>query len=445
MVKTLSPAQRDLHQQMCNQFKYENQRFFVNATLPGGGKTLQSLEFFNEEIYLKQRFGMVVAPKSVIPHWQAEVEEYFKDPEFSDKFTYFSYHEIRQMGADVKEVVENSSICIFDECHKAKDHTSQLTKRMAWIFKQMDQNMWLTGTPVTNSLLDLWPMCHLGDPEEFNSYYAFREKYTESKKVWIKDKDGNAKQKKVYFGGKNVEELSEKIRSKFFFKIPDDVVRADIPQARTQTIYVTSSVKPPNRGRDKLEAMVERMIDQGILGDSFHPEGSNVHKNRNRLAYDKITSLKDVVVPYVRTDGPMVLFYYYTETGKQLLSYLRSLKREGRKEGESEYYTYAALLNGDTEKKRQKSIKNFSEGKADFFVAQIQTVAGIDGLQKNCHQCCFLETSYSPTDVDQALARVVRKGQEVEPLCLFLTVKGSYDEVVVDIINEKRKLLEEIG
>ena len=79
------------------------------------------------------------------------------------------------------------------------------------------------------------------------------------------------------------------------------------------------------------------------------------------------------------------------------------------------------------------------------FIGNIKAAGqGIDGLQDVCDLCVFAEMTYTPGEIDQAIDRLVRIGQDKPVNAYFIVAKGSHDEDMVGVIERKRKIVERL-
>jgi SWI/SNF-related matrix-associated actin-dependent regulator of chromatin subfamily A-like protein 1 len=90
---------------------------------------------------------------------------------------------------------------------------------------------------------------------------------------------------------------------------------------------------------------------------------------------------------------------------------------------------------------KEEAIDAFtSRQEVKMFVGQLKAAGtGIDGLQAVCDVCVFVEMSYVPGEIIQAVDRLRRIGQFSSVLAQFLIVEDSMDEALVDNLTEKAK------
>jgi SNF2 family DNA or RNA helicase len=94
-------------------------------------------------------------------------------------------------------------------------------------------------------------------------------------------------------------------------------------------------------------------------------------------------------------------------------------------------------IDGTTaENKRQPIVDAFQAGQIDALVCNIQ--AGGEGLTMTRAKRLFmLESGFTPKDNSQPIKRIHRIGQDCQTYAEFITLSGSYDENIVDIVRGK--------
>ena len=157
----------------------------------GLGKTLQVLAFLASEDH--QKPVLIVCPKSLVYNWRNEIRKWLGDvpvmviagkksdrlgliqtiPEQGRVFCIAGYDSLR---LDVSAYQGKSFfLTVVDEAQNIKNASTQKAKAIRKITSQM--RMALTGTPVENSLTDLWSICDFLMPGYLGSEADFRKKY----------------------------------------------------------------------------------------------------------------------------------------------------------------------------------------------------------------------------------------------------------------------------
>ncbi|KAJ6313019.1 hypothetical protein OIU77_014523 [Salix suchowensis] len=162
----------------------------------GLGKTIQTISLI---AYLKETKGvcgphLIVAPKAVLPNWinefstwisEAEIKAFLYDGRLEERkaireqlsregnlqVLITHYDLIMRDKAFLKKI--QWQYMIVDEGHRLKNHECALAKTIAGY--QVKRRLLLTGTPIQNSLQELWSLLNFLLPHIFNSEDKFEE------------------------------------------------------------------------------------------------------------------------------------------------------------------------------------------------------------------------------------------------------------------------------
>jgi SNF2 family DNA or RNA helicase len=90
---------------------------------------------------------------------------------------------------------------------------------------------------------------------------------------------------------------------------------------------------------------------------------------------------------------------------------------------------------------KDEALQRFQEDPSiRLFIGNLQSAGiGVDGLQYVCDTCIFIEMSYVPEEIRQAVSRLDRMGQKNPVQAQFLISENSVDEDVLDRLTEKAK------
>ncbi|MEJ1272775.1 hypothetical protein NN561_003629 [Cricetulus griseus] len=190
-------------------FNWYNMRNCILADEMGLGKTIQSITFLYE-IYLKGIHGpfLVIAPLSTIPNWEREFrtwtelnvvvyhgsqasrrtiqlyEMYFKDPQGRVIKGSYKFHAIittfEMILTDCPELRNIPWRCVvIDEAHRLKNRNCKLLEGLKMM--DLEHKVLLTGTPLQNTVEELFSLLHFLEPSRFPSETTFMQEFGDLK------------------------------------------------------------------------------------------------------------------------------------------------------------------------------------------------------------------------------------------------------------------------
>ncbi|XP_028164743.1 helicase domino [Ostrinia furnacalis] len=164
----------------------------------GLGKTIQTIALLAHLALERRDWGphLVVAPTSVVLNWEMEFKKWC--PAFKI-LTYYGTIKERKLKRVGWTKANSFHVCITSYKLVVQDHQSFRRKRWKYLildeaqniknFKsqrwqmllnfQTERRLLLTGTPLQNSLLELWSLMHFLMPDVFASHSEFREWFSE--------------------------------------------------------------------------------------------------------------------------------------------------------------------------------------------------------------------------------------------------------------------------
>jgi SNF2 family DNA or RNA helicase len=380
----------------------------------GLGKTLQAIEAAKE---MQFRNGLIISPLQVRHTWCKVLRDqhptcFIKElnsvnsiPDASS-FNVINYDiawrtemfkKLRDMAWDV---------LIADEAHYLKSHDSNRTRAIlgrGGIYKMCAYRWMLTGTPVQNRPIELYPILRSLCPEEmgkFRDYYQYAYRYC------------GGYQSPFGFnvaGATRLDELATLLKNIMLRRTKEEVL-PELPGLTFEKIYLD----PTNKLRKIIDQETKTHIDE------------EVKSLRRALGLVKTAQAIKHIEDVVEMKGKVVVYTYHREVALEFQKYF------GRK---------AVSFTGDqTLKEKGENLEKFiSSPDIPVFIGQIDTAGtGLDGLQSVCDTCVFVEMSYVPGKILQAIDRLRRIGQHRPVLAQFLVAEGSMDEELVDESKEFR-------
>nr|MDE5978143.1 DEAD/DEAH box helicase [Turicibacter sp.] len=157
----------------------------------GLGKTLQVISVLLSEKEKTNKPSLIVAPSSLVYNWESEIHKFA--PELSTLIIHgdpTTREQLIQKSSQVDIVITSYDLirrdqshyeaqkfryCILDEAHYIKNHTTLSAKAVKKIKSEI--RFALTGTPIENSLSDLWSIFDFILPGYFGTYAQFKKKY----------------------------------------------------------------------------------------------------------------------------------------------------------------------------------------------------------------------------------------------------------------------------
>ena len=287
--KELFPFQQEGVQQLI-----KSQRLLL-ADEMGLGKTVQCVEAINKVGNENSNaIILIICPKSVLGVWESELRSWLdpaldfdikitnpKDfsPPSEGTVTLINYDLCHKFREGLRGNVYDILIC--DEAHYLKSLDAKRTKA---IFGNGQDTMpcidsrylWLlTGTPVLNRPVELYPLLRAINPMEFDSFHEYANRYCDPRT--IRDSRGNFHVD--YSGATNLVELSKRLDSIMLRRHKTDVLTQLPPKFRSCKCLLDSGEADFERKRIQ-EHLMEREYgydyDEGLRVEDFGSEASSV-------------------------------------------------------------------------------------------------------------------------------------------------------------------------
>ncbi|GAA0180333.1 DEAD/DEAH box helicase [Clostridium sediminicola] len=407
----------------------------------GLGKTLQTIAFILSN---KESKSLIVAPTSLIYNWVSEFEKFA--PSVRVVAANGSKEERKEILKNIKDYdvivttynlakrdlegykAVNFDYCILDEAQFIKNPHSQNAKAMKEINAR--HRFALSGTPIENSLMELWSIFdfimpgYLYDEKVFSVRY--HKKLKESPEVLaelnklIKPFILRRRKKEV------LKELPEKIEKTLMVNLDDE-------QKKVYGIYANHAVE---------------LIEKKVKGDEFKNSKieilSYITKLR-QLCLDPSVVMKDYSGGSGKIQALIELINKSIEQGHKILifsqftSVLKNINKRFTKEGIS----YSYLDGSVPSSKRMKMVKNFNEGENSVFLISLK--AGGTGLNlTSADIVVHFDPWWNPAVEDQATDRAHRIGQKNVVEVIKIIAKGTIEEKIIALQEEKKKLISEL-
>ncbi len=384
--------------------------------------------------------SLIVMPTSLIHNWIRETEKFtphlkvynytganrLKSKDIGKIFRH--YHIVLTTYGILRNDIEylksyTFNYAILDESQYVKNPQSKIYEAINLI--DSNYKLVLTGTPIENSLIDLWAQMNFVNPGLLGTLAFFRKQFvipiTRSK-------------------SEKVEEKLQTLIQPFFLRRTKDKVAKDLPPRVDQVIYCEMTEA------QKSYYETEKSKIRNTLLEVFEENPQANHAIRTLEALTKLRQIANhpamIDEEYDGDSGKFEqildsLEYILSENHNVLIfsSYVRDLKILER-ELISRNHPYSMLI-GETQN-RERVIDEFNREKR-VFLSTIK--AGGTGLNLTKADYVFiLNPWWNPASEEQAISRAHRIGQEAKVFVYKFISVDTIEEKIAKLQEEKQQL-----
>lgn len=423
----------------------------------GLGKTIQAIGVINATQPPPMRV-LVICPASLKTNWRRELARWLVDPLWSvgivkpgDKFlppariVIINYDLMTKHTAALART--EWDVLIVDECHYVKNPEAQRSKaifggkneeeRKTYPGITAKQKLFLTGTPIVNRPMELFPLLHHLDPTRWKHKGDFAWRYT------VKGEKNK---------GRNLEELQDILRSTVMVRRLKKDVMTELPPKRRQILELPASAEQRRALDAEMRAVRDhmtaaepealKMSDAGgtdsswaavvnQLMDGTFGSFEELSRLRRQTAVIKAPSVVDHVAELLEEIPKVVVFAHHIE----VLDILEAgLKRFG-----------SVRIDGSTPlPARQQYVDRFQNtDECRVFIGGI-IPAGVGLTLTASNTVVFAELDWTPGNMKQAEDRCHRIGSEGHESILIqqVVLEESIDVEIAKLLVEKLETIE---
>ncbi|XP_056259437.1 chromodomain-helicase-DNA-binding protein 6 isoform X2 [Seriola aureovittata] len=446
-------------------FNWYNRKNCILADEMGLGKTIQSITFLYEIFNMGIRGPfLIIAPLSTITNWEREFrtwthmnvivyhgsqisrqmilqyEMFHRDPQGNTLPGVLKFHGLittfEMIMADCPELKKLHWRCVvIDEAHRLKNRNCKLLEGLKLM--NLEHKVLLTGTPLQNSVEELFSLLNFLEPLQFPSESSFLEEFGDLKT------------------DEQVKKLQAILKPMMLRRLKDDVEKNLAPKEET-----IIEVELTNIQKKYYRAILEKNF-------SFLSKGANQHNMPNLIntmmelrkccnhpylitgAEEKILEsfkkchspdapdfqlqamiqaagklvLIDKLLPKLLAGGHKVLVFSQMVRCLDILEDYLIQRR----------YTYERIDGRVRGNLRQAAIDRFCKPDSDRFVFLLCTRAGGLGINLTAADTCIIfDSDWNPQNDLQAQARCHRIGQSKAVKVYRLITRNSYEREMFD-------------
>jgi SWI/SNF-related matrix-associated actin-dependent regulator 1 of chromatin subfamily A len=411
----------------------------------GTGKSIQTIGAINACPDIKQ--VLIICPNTLKLNWLRELKKWLVRPlsvevQHSDRpfsradVVIVNFDCLFKFLADIKN--RSWDLRAIDEAHYVKNPKARRTKCALSIPARY--KLALTGTPICNRPIEIWPVLNDLDPRNWpkTNFFQFARRYCAGKQSsfgWD------------FSGHSNEAELQHKLRSTIMVRRLKKDVLTELPAKQRQVIELDAAgckellELEESMVAEREAALVElrARVELARAGESREEYAEAVHalrrgqgaafedaaEIRHKVALAKLPQCLAFIEDALES-GKAVVFAHHLDVIAQIVA----------------KFPQAAVITGNTPpNKRMEQVDRFqNDPECNIFVGNLAASEGIT-LTASSH-VVFVELHWTPGLMAQQEDRCHRIGQKDSVLCSYLVLEGSLDAHMSRTIVEKLAVID---
>lgn len=298
---------------------------------------------------------------------------------------------------------------IIDESHRCKDTKTQQTKFALRISQNKHWRILLTGTPVVNKPIDLFPqLAIMGHLNKFGGPKGYKVRYCEGG-----------------YGASNLKELNFLLNKYCFFRREKVDVAKDLPEKQRQTILCDITTRNEyNRAKNQfVKYLEEQGWDDKEIAKKLRGEIMVKMGELKRIsALGKLAEVKEFVNEVMDSGQKLIVFC-------SLHSIVDAMLQE---------YPNAVTVTGrDSMDVKQANIDAFQKNPDVKLIVCNIKAAGVGITLTASSRVAFIEYPWTYADCVQCEDRAHRIGQKNNVMCTYFLGENTIDEKLFEMIQSK--------
>jgi len=307
--------------------------------------------------------------------------------------------------------VDRYNTLVLDECHRIKNPKAQRTKAAMLAMKKVDHVYALSGTPIPNRPIELWPILH-GLGIYRGGWYDFAARYARLFSApWGMDASGAS----------NLPELKALMLPHVLRRKKENIFKDyKEPQVSLITFDLANDKREQSFDADALMANPNALLAFEGLAEIMREAGMR-----------KVKAASEFIDDLLQANEPVVVFAHHKDVVQALQDELKTHK--------------PVIVVGDTSRaKRDKAIADFQSGQTKLIIGNIAAMSeGVD--LSAADTIVFVECTWSTSALEQASSRVENINKSgIPPVIYILTIKASLDHTVLAKVLKKLNVVSQI-
>jgi SNF2 family DNA or RNA helicase len=419
----------------------------------GLGKTIQTLSFLQwrledtrkQEQQQSQPLHLLVLPNALVYNWVAEAKKFTPDLKLhkhigtkrsksTDRLRHYdvlvtTYGTLRN-DIDLLSQIP-FQVVVLDESQFIKNPKAQITRQVHKL--QARLKLTLTGTPVENTINDLWSQMHFANSGLLGTYASFQKEY-----VYPIEKNGDVERTNRL----------RKIINPFVLRRTKEQVAGDLPEKIEQVIHCDMSEEQEElyekTKADYRNSLLKTIEKIGRKKSRFHMLAglTKLRQIANHPALEfpnfkgksgKFETALDMLYTALESKHKVLVF-------SQFVSHLQIFTQELDKKRIS--YCY---IDGSLSSKERADMVNRFQNQEDIGVFFISLKAGGYGLNLTAADYVYLlDPWWNPAAEQQAVDRTHRIGQDKKVFSYRFITVNSIEQKIQSLQARKQSLSDEL-
>lgn len=427
----------------------------ANFSVPGSGKTTSVLSCF---AYLNELNKcnkiVVICPKNSFGSWIDEFninfngikdlklfnchdkkffdnqdkKNYLKYKSFNDNLFLFNYESLIALKNEIKDIISNKCLLVFDEVHKIKKINGKYALLSLELAKESGYTIVMSGTPIPNSFSDIYNLLNIMYPNDYNDFFGFQPDRLKNPKTY------------------EINDINEKIYSFFCRTTKKDLLIPPINKDKIISIDANDieqrifNILYKSLSNNHLCLFIRILqlesnpnlllsnISKETLIEVFDEDYEDINKSQirdfNDELYDLVSQLDKtskfnecikLINKMISENKTIILWCIFKDTIQKFQNILSSMNIK------------CMSIYGEIElENRNKIINLFKNGSIQILITNPHTLAESVSLHDICHDAIYFEYSYNLVHFLQSKDRIHRLGLKEDQYTQLYFMQTNY-------------------